>query len=179
MATDQKPTSSGKGIGAGVNYKYAVNFNQFFIAPGIFFEKLGTRVISSEEAYQNTILQQNTQLDIKGRYGVFANIGYDVNSFLAPYAVIGYSMVQFRAKNVQVKNDGRYQTAIEKSVTGANLYGAGLKLKYSNNISFDIEFNTQKFKAKTNTDVPLNKKGYVAVFNTRLNTIKIGVAYNF
>jgi hypothetical protein len=29
-------------IGFGLNYKYAINMNNFFIAPGLFYESIGT-----------------------------------------------------------------------------------------------------------------------------------------
>jgi opacity protein-like surface antigen len=173
-----KPASTSTGGGVGFNYKYALNFNDFFIAPGIFVEGLGMQINGSESAH-DTDAQYNA-VTIRSRRGVFVDVGYDVNSYLSPYLMAGYSWVNYRTKNFY-GNSSETQTAVEKSVVGSGIYGAGLKLNYDKSISFNIEFNTQKFNTKTNTDVPLNTsaKQYIAVFPTRLNTLKLGVSYNF
>jgi len=173
-----KPVSSNYGGGVGINYKYAINFNNIFIAPGIFVEKLGTKVEPNQDAYREN--SQLGELDIRSRYGIFSNIGYDINSFLSPYLVIGYSMVSYKTENGYYRNSlGLRQSNIEKSTTGSMLYGLGLKSNYSDKVSFNIEYNTQEFKAKTNLNVPINNKRSNSWYQTRIETIKIGTAYKF
>ena len=172
-----KQVSSNYGCGMGINYKYAFNFNNIFIDQSIFVEKIGTKVNPNQDAYKNP---QNGELDIRSRYGIFANIGYDVNSVLSPYLVVGYSMVSYKTENGYYRyNLGLRQSNIEKSTTGSMLYGLVLKANYSDKVSFNIEYNTQEFKAKTNLDVPINNKRANSWYQTRIETIKIGTAYKF
>ncbi len=173
-----KSTSTNTGGGLGLNYKYAFNFNNFFIAPGIFVEGLGIEINGSETAHGSDA--QYNSVTIKSRHGAFIDAGYDINSYLSPYLMAGYSWAHYRTKNFH-GNSSKTQTAVEKSMVGSGIYGAGLKLNYDQNVSFNIEINTQKFNTKTNTNVPLNTtaKKYIAVFPTRLNTIKLGISYKF
>jgi len=173
-----KATNTDNGGGVGLNYKYAFNFNDVFIAPGIFVEGLGMEINGSESA--NGSDAQYNAVSIKSRHGAFVDVGYDVNCYLSPYVMAGYSWVHYRTKN-GYGNATTMQTALEQSMVGSGIYGAGLKLNYDKNVSFNIEINTQKFNTKTNTKVPLNTsaKQYIAVFPTRLNSLKLGIYYKF
>lgn len=169
-----KSASTDNGGGVGLSYKYAFNFNNVFIAPGIFSEGLATEINMSEDVYGNGA--QYGELNIKSRHGAFVDVGYDINPYLSPYLMAGYSWARYRAKNAFKKS-----VAIEKSMIGSGIYGVGLKVGYNKNVSFNIELNTQKFNAKTNTDVPSNdvNNQYIAVYIVRLNTLKLGVSYKF
>ena len=173
-----KSASTDTGGGVGLNYKYAFNFNDVFIAPGIFAEGLAMEINSTDQ--HHGYRAQYAEVNIKSRHGVLVNLGYDVNDYLAPYLMAGYSWVHYRTRNF-LGNSTKNQSAAETSMVGSGIYGAGLKVNYDQNVSLNIEFNTQKFNTKTNTDVPLNTaaRQYIAVFPVRLNTLKLGVSYKF
>jgi hypothetical protein len=174
-----RAASSDNGAGVGLNYKYAFNINNVFIAPGIFAEGLGMEIIGSESV--EPLFAPYAAVSIKSRHGAFVDLGYDVNYYLSPYLMAGYSWAHYRTKNYVANTYYSLvpESAVEKSMLGSVVYGAGLKLNYKKGISFNIEINTQKFNAKTNTNVPLNEYQYVATFPVRLNTLKVGVLYKF
>ncbi len=173
-----KPSSSGNGAGIGVGYKYALNFEDFFIAPGFFYEKLNTSVDGSKKAY-GEILSPLVRVDIKNRYGFVADVGYDFNKFISPYVTVGYSWTKYQTKNGIPVGDGTSQIGIEKSTTGSYVYGIGVKTSYNKNISFNFELQTQSLNLKTNLNIPLNDFGAQSNYKGRLNTVKLGAFYNF
>ena len=176
-----KPSSSGNGTGMGVSYKYALNFNDFFIAPGFFYEKLNTSVNGSTKAYPDP--ENNfAKVDIKNRYGFFADVGYDFNQFISPYFIAGYSWARYTTGNgilYKTPEEKESQSAIKNSTAGSYVYGIGIKTAYNQNISFNFELQTQSIEMKTNTNLPLNDYGYQANYKGRLNTLKLGAFYNF
>jgi opacity protein-like surface antigen len=172
-----KPSSSGNGTGIGFGYKYALNFDDFFIAPGFFYEKLNTSVKGSRKAYGE--YYDLTKADIKDRYGFVADVGYDFNKFISPYVTVGYSWTKYQTKNGIPVDDGTSQIGIEKSTAGSYVYGLGVKTSYNQNISFNFELQTQSLNLKTNTDISVNDFGYKANYKGRLNTVKLGAFYNF
>ena len=176
-----KPSASKYGIGAGLTYKYAINFHDFFIAPGAFFEKNWTSVNANEKAGINSNKIQ--RLDIDSRYGVTADLGYDFTNKFATYLMGGYSVVRYTAKNGAITPGGDYyETILKKSSNGSLIVGLGTKYNYSDHVSFNVEANTQKFNLKNNGDVPIVKNaGYIydSRFVGRFNTLKIGASYNF
>ncbi len=174
----KKPSSSGNGTGMGISYKYALNFNDFFIAPGFFYEKLNTSVSGSTKTYTQGE-HSVTRADINDRYGFVADIGYDFNQFISPYFIAGYSWARYTSKNGAVSFDGEKQSNLEKSISASYVYGLGIKSAYNQNISFNFELQTQSIEMKTNTNFPLNDFGYQANYKGRLNTLKLGAFYNF
>ncbi len=158
--------SSDSDLGAGLAYKYTMNFDKISIAPGLFFEK--PNASSGGRGSENTYLSRMT---IKDRYGVSFDLGYDVTETITPYFTGGYSSVRYIAKNV------RNGLSALKSNTVSDWYcGAGLKAKINKDFSLALEYNTQKFNAKTSV---VNNPDYNGTYVTRLNLIKLGVFYNF
>lgn len=173
-----RPSSSGYGVGFGLSYKYAINFNDFFIAPGIFLERTNTHVNGEVGTYfNNPTTASNISLRVKGRYGVIVDVGYDVNKIISPYLVGGYSMVNYISENGFNVIGYDSQSVLKKGTSGGFLYGAGMKINYDKRMSFNIEFNEQSFQTK-NDITPLNE-GYTAVYDATLKTLKLGVLYNF
>lgn len=154
----------GSGYGVGLNYKYAFNFNKLFIAPGVFIEENHASAKGRDEWFR-------AQMKIKNRFGVKADIGYDVTNKIAPYLTGGYSKISYKSTNF-VGNDQRSL----HSTLGDWFYGAGLKVEYNDKISFNLEYNRQDFAAK-NTSATTGD--YVSIFKTKLSIIKLGASYNF
>ncbi len=175
-----KPSATGYGYGVGLNYKHAFNFNGFFIAPGAFVEKNRNSQVGNGRVY--SAYNQVVRLDIDGRYGLTADLGYDFTEKFSTYLMGGYSIINYTAKNGLNINGLGYQTTLKNSSKGSAIVGLGAKYNYNNHISFNIEANTQTLNLKTNTDVPYNRDNnfmYEANYRGRFNAVKIGVSYNF
>ena len=156
---------SDSNYGLGLNYKYAINFQNAFIAPGVILEHNGGKA-------KGVLTDQLMGLKVGNRYGVKADIGYDVTDRIAPYLTAGYATVSYSTKNFNGAE------AKSKSGNSANFfYGAGLKIDCNENLAFNLEYNTQKFSAKS--DVPNNDIGYKTHFKSKLDILKVGIAYKF
>lgn len=141
-------------IGIGANYKHAFNFNQVFLAPGVFFDQLGTKAKDSD----------GDPTSVKYRYGAKVDLGYDVTNDFAVYFTNGFS-------NVSYKVDWR---SVSEKKSGSELgyfYGAGLSYKIAKDVTAGLEYNTQSVDLKTpHTGTKVASDIRVA---------KIGVSYNF
>ncbi len=138
--------------GVGIAYRYAFNHNGFFLAPGIFAEKNNSKSLIG-----------SSSLNIQNRYGLKADLGYDLEDDLAIYVVGGVSYLKYRLSD-----------SLESRSSNASnsfFYGIGLSHDYSNRVSFNIEYNTQKFKIN----------GLEGDEKIRINNdvVKIGLAYKF
>lgn len=145
-----------RGIGAGLDYRYAFNMNNFFIAPGLFVEKNNIKTRESTDEMTSTI-------SINYRYGLKANIGYDVTDEASVYFTNGLSNTLYK---VDWKSDG------EKS-TGAigYFYGAGVAYNVTKEVAVNVEYNTQK--------IDLNTASVGAKVENTLSVVKLGVSYHF
>ncbi len=161
-AASEESRQTSRNYGVGVNYKYAVNFNKFFVAPGIIIE---------DNRSKNDI-GQGSSLKVKNRYGVKADVGYDVTDSIAPYLTLGYSAISYTSRFNGLT--GREK----KSATNYDwFYGAGVKFDVTSNVALNLEYNRQNFRAKVNTgsDSSLDTASY----KTKLEIIKVGVSYKF
>lgn len=158
------------GIGGGLHYKYAFNFDNVFIAPSIFFEQNNTTVAGvGGNRYLN-------RLDIQSRYGIKTDLGYDVTEKFSPYVTGGYSRIFYKTRNyVKYIN---IDSTVRDSMTGDWFYGAGLNYNYNDKISFNLEYNRQRFDAKT-TIVPVLDYNFDIKYRTKLEIIKLGLSYHF
>lgn len=175
-----RPESRGYGGGFGFNYKYAFNFNKFFIAPGIFYERLNTRVQPSQKVYPFYEINRG-ELRVSDRYGFVTNFGYDINESLSPYVLLGYSAVRYTSKNgAGYTGENALESSLRTDTARSLLYGGGLNIKYNQEVSFNLEFNIQRFTALQNRIVtePIFS-GYISKYEANLKSIKFGAAYNF
>lgn len=113
-------------IGYGLDYKYAVNMNNVFLAPGVFVERLN-----------NSTKVAGTKNDLSYRFGAKLDLGYDVCKDLAVYVTGGIAGVKYKSTGEGEKVSGREYSAI---------YGAGLKYAVAKNTSVNFEYNRQRPK---------------------------------
>lgn len=132
----------------GVNYKHAFNLGQVFVAPGVFFDKLA---FGSDEA------------QFSYRYGAKFDIGYDINDQFAVYFTNGVANNRYL---YLTNEDGD----TKKANKAAYFYGLGLSYTPIKDVSFNLEYSTQKTSLKAPT---ANES------DSRLNLVKVGVAYHF
>lgn len=142
--------------GFGANYKYAVNFHDFFIAPGAFYESLGTKAKD----------QDNDTVSVNNRYGAKLDVGYDITDNFAAYVTGGYGSVGYKVdwKSANSKKSGR-----EAGI----FYGAGLAYNATKNVVLNLEYNIQSVDLKTPNLGGINKA------KTDLGILKLGAAYRF
>lgn len=161
---DNGPNYSNSNYGLGLNYKYAFNFSNAFIAPGLIYE------------YNNVSAKgdEGIRLAIRNRYGVKTDIGYDVTDKVAPYFTVGYGNISYSTRNF-VGN----QTASIDGNAHDWFYGAGVKFDVSEKVAINLEYNLQKFKAKATIPDPNNQYSYSGNFRTKFEALKLGVSYKF
>jgi len=162
-----KGKGSDVGYGVGLNYKYAFNFSDFFIAPGVFFEYNNTEA-KIEDAGNSA---DNRSMKIKSRHGVKADFGYDINDMFAPYVTVGYANVAYQTKNW---NNSPADLSSKSGNNYGFFIGTGLKFEPVKDFSLNLEYNVQEtFNAKTTPSA--NSKGY----ETKISVLKLGAAYHF
>lgn len=167
----ESPSRSQKNFG--IKYLYAFNFNNFFIAPEIFYEKINLKNRISENSFMKIQdYEHNYNYDDYRRYnyqklkdnlGMKINIGYDINQTFSPFFSIGASRLryensfgyysdywkyfEFSGYNQLINNNLPISTALHKSKI-IPTYGFGLKINLKNNFSITAEYNKMKFKSK-------------------------------
>jgi opacity protein-like surface antigen len=166
-----EPASRSTTEGFGFNYKYAVNKNNFFIAPELFFEfnSLGS----------NRPKGDHTSLQIKKRYGAKANFGYDIANYFSPYVFIGYSYIE----NIAITGNYDYfsynfPTTAQKNRNNRSLIGVGFIKHINDKYSLNFEYSEQRFNAKGG----LPHGGYWATnqyLKAKIQVMKLGISYNF
>ena len=142
-------------VGVGADYKYAINFDGVFIAPGAFAEYNGARAKDVD----------GDQVKTKYRYGLKADIGYDITDSFAIYFTNGLAATNY-------KTDWRYSGNGGKSSTELGyFYGAGLVYTLNKDLSINLEYNQQTVDYKTHDRT---KKA-----ETELSVANVGVSYHF
>ncbi len=150
------------GLSFGANYKYAFNINNFFIAPGLFYEDNHT----DNRFLFNNLFFASDIIKINRRYGLKFDAGYDLTDNFSAYLTNGIATVNY---SVDWHEDG--------STSGNNIryfYGAGLAYNISKSFTMNIEYN--------NTPQALSFKTPSAdtKINADLSSIyKLGLSYRF
>jgi opacity protein-like surface antigen len=169
FSTNATPTAlrgsstSDSAYSVGLNYKYAVNSGGVFLAPGLFVEDNNLKVRNGVD---------NNSAQIKYRYGITADLGYDVTDKTAVYATTGYTGVNYKTNNSDAS--GLYGT--KNGSQGDWMWGAGVKHDVADNTTLSLEYNTQNLKLKTATGGTIK---YSGTLDTRIDVLKIGLAYRF
>ena len=153
---DQASTSSigsGDQISVGVNYKYAFNFNNFFVAPGVFFDYTNIRAKASN----------NDEWDLDFRYGAKVDLGYDITDKFAAFVNIGLANNHYDAKYI-VSGTKTSDSKIEE------LYGIGVKYSATDDIDVGLSYEFSNLNVKD----PLNN-----TVKFDLEVVRLGISYNF
>jgi len=168
---NEKPDLTNNSYGLGLTYKYAFNFNKFFIAPGIFFEQNNYQAVSGTDG-------DLKRLQIKNRYGIRSDFGYDIKRF-APYLTIGYAEVSYRSRSDGFDINHNVVSSIKNDVNGNVFYGAGLKFNLNSSLSLNTEYNFQKVVQKTTLSPLTQDYAAKTAFRARMDTVKVGLYYKF
>lgn len=180
-------------FGFGTSYKYAVNFNNFFIAPGVFFDRLGSEskqssaIAGTEDVPVSS--SSTGEISLNNRYGVKLDVGYDVNEQFAFYGTGGLSYVSYKVKNSAGQADLTADPVVASSVSASKsgrdsspFIGAGFVYKINKDFALMTEYTMQNLSLKTGSasvggDLPLALSSSNA--KVKLNILRVGVAYHF
>lgn len=174
--------SRGDSYGIGIDYKYAFNFNKFFVAPGLIFEQLGSGRSKTQQS--DRTLQR---LKTNNRYGAKVDFGYDASERFSPFFTVGYAAVSYKirtagsdiyALDAGSTIAGAVRTTIRKGTATTMFYGAGLKMHYNQHTDFNLEYNIQNFIAKGG--IPQGAYYYRSISApVNLGIIKLGISHHF
>lgn len=148
-------------ISLGVNYKYAFNFNNFFVSPGIFFDYSD---ISAKDS-------ANDEWNLDYRLGAKVDLGYDVTDKFAVFVNAGivnnYYTVDWKSSSsVSKKSDSDLSLA----------YGLGVKYSVLDNLDASLGYEMSSFDMDS-PDYPT----MVGKERTEIDvqTIRVGASYKF
>lgn len=157
-ATPMKPSASENGYGVGINYKYALNYNGFFVAPGFILEKYWNSVDGSDKIGTTGRYDDITRLDVRDRIAVTTDIGYDFNRFFSGYVMGGYGSTGYRVENGFAASNSVYDSILDDARKRSFIFGGGFNVRINKAFVINIEANTQDFDVETNTNSPLQFK---------------------
>jgi len=153
--------------GYGITYKYAVNFDKMFIAPGLFYERIGAKITDREDVDQ-------LSLQLKERSGIKLDFGYDLSDNSAIYFTNGISRVGLETGSQD--SDGLGLANVRSRHQLGYFYGLGLSSNIDKNVVVSFEYNTQRLSSKS----IYNDTGkYDHRFKTQIDMFKINLAYQF
>jgi opacity protein-like surface antigen len=150
------------GLSIGANYKYAFNINNFFIAPGVFFENSGT---DNKTLFGDLFVPEDI-ISINHRYGAKVDVGYDLTDNFAVYLTNGIAVINY---TVDWNDDG--------STSDNNtryFYGAGIAYNLGKSFTINLEYNT------TPQELTLKTPDTNTTINAKLSSVaKLGISYRF
>lgn len=156
-------TNRDNDFSAGVDYKYAFNFNNFFIAPGLFYNH--NDVIDHERS--GNIISTD---ELKYSYGVKLDLGYDITDNFAIAAVIGHSENRRHAGNVSAISGILYN---DNATDEAFIYGLGLKYSVTKNLDLTAGYEISQYGKSNNLFDTTDE------FRSDYQVARVGVAFNF
>jgi opacity protein-like surface antigen len=160
-------------LGYGANIKYAFNLDNIFpakplipvfIAPEIFFERIGTTT--------KDITSQSTK--INNRYGAKLNLGFDITNYFFIYGTGGYGVVSY---DIDWRKSANMR---KKSSANDFLYGGGIGFHLGEHFIISFEYTMQKIDLKTPGLYTGNPQtGTIKTAQTTLEVLKFGIGYQF
>ena len=163
----------GEGIGFGLVAGYKKSLNQkTFVAPELFYDYLNTSTKSYFHNYNDTaggFNAANDTMDLRSRYGIKANFGYNLTDKFSPYVTLGLAQVQYINRWPSEASFGVATT--EAKIETAPIYGIGALFSVNDNWSVKTEINQQKLHLQYFDDRGTS--------NVTLRVLKVGAVYNF
>ncbi len=160
---------TGQNTSLGASYKYAFNFDKIFLAPGIFYERIGTKVMTTDGGNESS-------MSVNNRRGARLDLGYDFTNDFAAYVTAGITSTSYRTAHGDADGFGTAQSnqKFRGNKTGY-LYGIGFTTNIAKDVSIGAEYNTQMLKVKSLHVV----SGNDTRFKNRIDLYKVTLAYHF
>ncbi len=167
LATPNNVAMGATNTGYGVTYKHAFNFDKMFVAPGLFYERISTKITDRAETDQLT-------LRLKDRSGIKLDLGYDISDNAALYFTNGISRVAYETGSNDI--DGMSVSGVRSRHQLGYFYGVGLSANVAKDVVVSFEYNTQKLTSKSiyNDTGKMDHK-----FKTQIEVFKMNLAYHF
>lgn len=155
----------------GATFKYAFNIDKIllalpifptYIAPGIFYEKIGI---------DSSFNPEFDSLQINNRYGFKVDVGMDFTDYFALYGTIG-------AANSNYVSEWK---AFNEKMSGSQMavtYGGGVAFTFKKHLVIGLEYNTQKMKVRTPLILTANS-GNINKADVKMDIVKLSLAYRF
>ena len=165
--------SKNSSTGFGVNYKYAINFNNFFVAPGLFYNHVG---IDAEVDDKANLYTQNVK--VNNFYGAKVDLGFDISEKFAVYAPVGVGIANYEIETKDYLNAANYLNTKTTGRSAGLVYGIGFAFYPIEQMAINFEYNRSNLSLETGGDVALFGTAELEA-QTNLDFMKIGVSYRF
>lgn len=159
--------------GVGLSYGYAFNFNNFFIAPQISYDKVSSEVKVGYPGTANDPFSQS--IKIKNRTTAQVNLGYDITDKFAAYVPVGISSFRYQIQTSDISTTNTYSKSNGNEVS--NFFGLGFSYQPIKHLAISLEYN--KFQNLKITSERATFNGGSIKADVELEIVKLGVAYNF
>ncbi len=156
-------------IGFGASYKHAFNFGKTFLAPELFFDKLGT--VARDNTNEASAAEQPSSMELQYRYGAKLNLGYDLEDNLAAYVTAGAANVGFQY-NSEAAASGT--NGLKSNSTFGYLYGLGVTYKANKDVGLNLEYNKQTIESKIS-----NAGNGTNHLRSNIGVFKVGAVFAF
>jgi outer membrane autotransporter protein len=150
----------------GLEAGYAFNFNNFFIAPNVFFNDNN---LKSDHSFGEDRNSQN----FKHSYGVKVNLGYDVTDKFSPFLILGHSETRLDESTYGPNYD---RILKEYGTREGFVYGLGVKYSLTDNIGINAAYELTQFGLTSKIGAVLDGTDNLS-YDYRL--ARVGVSYNF
>lgn len=161
--------------GLGINYKYAFNFNDFFIAPAISYNILNSEVKTGNFVSNNDYTEQ--RLKIKNSATLKVDFGYDITDKLAFYIPLGYSIFYYDLATTDISQLGGDVRTTKSNKEGAAFIGVGLSFEIFEKLILNLEYNKyEELNIKTSS---FTSEGTRILYDTDIEILKLGASYKF
>lgn len=162
LATQVKDTFSNEketniDVGLGLNYKYAINFNHFFVAPGAYFN------YNNASVHEDGQFTYDFESKLKYSYGLKVDLGYDITDKFAAFTSIAYQENRIEyddsdpTAGVTFDRDFRVESFV---------YGIGTKYSINTRVDVNLAYEYVDYKNQSNSSI-------------NPDVIKIGLSYKF
>lgn len=172
--------------GAAIDLKYAVNVNNFFIAPGIFYEQ--SSFGGDDSSRKNSNPKDVRGIQVQQRFGAKVDLGYDINYYLqngrrtvSPFVTGGYGAIKYKSKAAlhDFAENNKNETTVNEDYDLNWFIGGGMKFDVTNNIAINTEYNWQKADFKSQRPDRLVKNYHPARYKAALHILKVGIVAKF
>ncbi len=164
-------TMTDANTGVGVSYKYAFNFDKVFVAPGLFFERIGTNISTlADETFDNKYLR------MKNRRGATVDVGYDLTDSFSPYLTFGVTKTGYSTNRADYNGLG-VSNSIMKSKVGY-LFGAGVLNHVNKDLTVGFEYNTQSLRLRDTSSLAYGGRDDSHI-KARIDVYKVTAYYHF
>ena len=139
----------------GISFKHAINYNDLFIAPEVFYDHTDIKMTDSD----------SDEWKINSRIGARLNIGYDIADEFSVFVNAGFTRNSYKV-NWESINSYRQDSS------GGFIYGFGASYSVNQNIDLLLAYDISSLEMQ---EPILSGNKY----DFDLKTIKAGISYKF